>query len=490
MFDPLQPQSPTRNEAPAEGTRNKPETNRYRVIHCPEVAVRDSPWGHKTGTRTCGEIVKTDIRSVGGKNGGWVRLEGGAGWMLLHGGQVGAGLGVLMRLVDSEPVMVMRYRVTAQPDVPVRSLPHGGHEVGKRARGRVVRGDLQLAGWVRLQADFKGHGGVLSEGWVPVQGAARYQSQQHVQPWAPAAEWAEPADREETSRYWVVCAVCVVRERPWGRIVSRKARGVLVRCDGKRDGWVRLEEDFLDGDQGSGVASFGFRVDTDDDELEEVLEGWILIDGSDVGLHKQLVPYAGEEAAPQIESAGNSESARAAARRDAMAARREAEKTAGEDWSVDALLHEAGLPGDLAEGLAAKGGVHRLHDLIRTVSKGDYHEELKACGVGKLGQRQKLATIVQPYWHALALKDQGNASYKKQEFEAAIDAYTVALEAMPCKSVDIALRCYNNRAACYQQMREPEKALADVRCVLKYDATDAKALARQQVNQRAVEGES
>ena len=45
-------------------------------------------------------------------------------------------------------------------------------------------------------------------------------------------------------------------------------------------------------------------------------------------------------------------------------------------------------------------------------------------------------------------------------------------------------------AACYQQMREPEKALADVRCVLKYDATDAKALARQQVNQRAVEGES
>ena len=60
---------------------------------------------------------------------------------------------------------------------------------------------------------------------------------------------------------------------------------------------------------------------------------------------------------------------------------------------------------------------------------------------------------------------------------------------MPCKSIDLALNCFNNRAACYQQMREPERALADARAVLRYDPHNAKALARKQVMERAVQGE-
>jgi hypothetical protein len=106
------------------------------------------------------------MRTLGGDDGGWVRLESGDGWLLLHGERMK--LGALLRLVDGESTRVVRYRVAAAPDVVVRSLPHGTVEVGKRARGRVVRGDLELAGWVRLQADFRRDGafGELFEGWV------------------------------------------------------------------------------------------------------------------------------------------------------------------------------------------------------------------------------------------------------------------------------------------------------------------------------------
>ena len=44
--------SETRTVRRNEGTRNKPETNVYRVIHCPEVAVRDIPWGTKVRRHT------------------------------------------------------------------------------------------------------------------------------------------------------------------------------------------------------------------------------------------------------------------------------------------------------------------------------------------------------------------------------------------------------------------------------------------------------
>ena len=52
---------------------------------------------------------------------------------------------------------------------------------------------------------------------------------------------------------------------------------------------------------------------------------------------------------------------------------------------------------------------------------------------------------------------------------------------MPLASTDLALNCYSNRAACFQQMREPSLALADVKHVLTYDPANAKALARKQV---------
>ena len=86
-------------------------------------------------------------------------------------------------------------------------------------------------------------------------------------------------------------------------------------------------------------------------------------------------------------------------------------------------------------------------------------------------------------------KEQGNAQYKDSRFEDAANLYTRAIKEMPMSSCDLALNCYSNRAACFQQMREPKLALADVNHVLVYDPTNAKALARKQVYEQQVASE-
>ena len=45
-----------------------------------------------------------------------------------------------------------------------------------------------------------------------------------------------------------------------------------------------------------------------------------------------------------------------------------------------------------------------------------------------------------------------------------------------------------NRAACFQQMREPKLALTDVQHVLAFDPTNAKAIARKQVYEGQLAG--
>jgi len=139
-------------------------------------------------------------------------------------------------------------------------------------------------------------------------------------------------------------------------------------------------------------------------------------------------------------------------------------------------------------GALASAGVDELEELISVVSRGDHHEELRKRGVGKLGVRAKLATLVQPYWQALAIKDQGNAKYKESRFEEAANLYTKAIQLVPCGSTDLALNCYANRAACFQQMREPNLALTDVKHVLTFDPSNAKALARKQVYEQQIAG--
>jgi len=220
---------------------------------------------------------------------------------------------------------------------------------------------------------------------------------------------------------------------------------------------------------------------------KQLHEGWVLLDGRDVGLPRQLVAFNGEadaprEAPPTAEAQRIAED-RAAARRRATA---EAVEANGSDSSVRALVAGAGLPDEVSAKLEA-AGIIDLEALLTRLSSGDLHTELKACGIGKLGQRQKLAAIVAPYWSALALKEQGNSLYRSSRFEEAAQKYSAAIEAMPCQHIDLALTCYSNRAACLQQMREPEGALADTLHVLRFDPANSKALARRKVYLEAVQ---
>ena len=154
----------------AEGL--KPERGEYRVVHSPSVMVRDRPKGKVVGTQLLGTLVHTDMCSVGGVGGGWVRIKGGyaggEGWMLVDGGALGLG-----KLLEAAPrPSLARYRVVHGPHVMVRDRPHGV-VVAQRAQGRLVRTDLRTHdGWVRLEEDFYKPGcAEPCEGWVLVHGA-------------------------------------------------------------------------------------------------------------------------------------------------------------------------------------------------------------------------------------------------------------------------------------------------------------------------------
>jgi tetratricopeptide (TPR) repeat protein len=288
---------------------------------------------------------------------------------------------------------------------------------------------------------------------------------------------------------------------------------MLLRVDTEKDGWARLEADFTE--EGPLEA-----VDDGDEEASPLLEGWVLMDGRDLGLPRQLQKRAGEKVPPQEEPRRSDDERRSRSQTKLMA-----HVARGDDCSLGALLSEAKVSDEVASQLA-EAGVDDFEALITTVSRGDHHQELRRCGIGKLGARAKLATLVQPYWKALAIKEQGNTSYKQSRFEEAARMYTRAIElvtgtsstaaaavdisdasssssaattttrssssagggpsagsraAKAAASTDLALNLYSNRAACFQQMREPKLALADVRHVLTFDPSNAKALARKTV---------
>lgn len=505
--------TPTASGPGRPAARLKPEKGEYRVLFSPSVAVRDAPWGRKIGTKQVGSLVQTDMRSIGGEGGGWVRIAGGlAGsgsgeaWMLINGSALG--LGALLESTSRvAAARLVRYQVVHRPHVMVRDRPRGT-VLGQRAHGRLLRTDLELDGWVRLQEDtWRAGSAEPCEGWVLINGASVGLGQL-LQPWSAPAEAAEEGGSAGSAaaaleRYWVVAeGGTVVRERPWGRVLARRGRGQLLRTDLVRDGWARLQEDFVEaeadddggGDTGSGGGgkgdAAGFRRSdlgasvsvADADAAGALLEGWVLLDGRDLGLSRQLARRAdGEAEAPPPEPLPPAE-ARAA--RDA--ARRAAEAAAGEDWSIGALLGGTKGGAELAE-LLSTAGVGDVHALIGAVSGGDVHDELRRLGVAKLGQRQKLATLVMPYWRALALKEGANAAYRASRFEEAASLYTHALEHVACRSTDLALTIVGNRAACRQQMREPEAALRDVEHVLRFDPANPKALARRTVCESALQ---
>ena len=277
-----------------------------------------------------------------------------------------------------------------------------------------------------------------------------------------------------TTRWWIIATDgTVVRERPWGKVLCNRGRGVLLRCDTEKDGWLRIEQDFTEE---------GPLETAPDDDDSMVMEGWVLIDGRDLGLPRQLQKWKDEKVPPAADE--KRDPAELAERRRLKHA---AHKAKGEDFTLRHVLSEAKVSDEVISTLQ-DAGIDDLEELIMLISRGDHHDELKRCGISKLGVRAKLATIVQPYWKALALKEQGNQKYKDSRFEDAATLYTKAIQMIPCLSTDLALNCFSNRAACFQQMREPDLAKRDVMHVLTFDPTNAKALARNEVYNQQLKG--
>ncbi|TMW69685.1 hypothetical protein Poli38472_001841 [Pythium oligandrum] len=77
------------------------------------------------------------------------------------------------------------------------------------------------------------------------------------------------------------------------------------------------------------------------------------------------------------------------------------------------------------------------------------------------------------------LKEEGNDEFKKAGFERAIELYTEAIQACDKQDSELALSCYNNRAACNQQLSNFSAVIRDCTHVLEHDAQNQKALLRR-----------
>jgi stress-induced-phosphoprotein 1 len=77
------------------------------------------------------------------------------------------------------------------------------------------------------------------------------------------------------------------------------------------------------------------------------------------------------------------------------------------------------------------------------------------------------------------IKEEGDTFFKAANFESAIKSYTRCLDSISDKSSDLAIKCYNNRAACYKQLSNFDGTIADSTAVLEYKPDDIKALIRR-----------
>lgn len=85
------------------------------------------------------------------------------------------------------------------------------------------------------------------------------------------------------------------------------------------------------------------------------------------------------------------------------------------------------------------------------------------------------------------IKEEGDELYKGARFEDAIKTYTKALDRIPDKASDLALKCFANRSACYKQLSNFDHVIADTTSVLEAKPNDVKCLLRRAQAFEAVE---
>jgi stress-induced-phosphoprotein 1 len=79
-------------------------------------------------------------------------------------------------------------------------------------------------------------------------------------------------------------------------------------------------------------------------------------------------------------------------------------------------------------------------------------------------------------------KERGDDMYRNANFEGATVEYTKCIDGLTASGKgdsETALKAYNNRAACYQQMSNFDRVIADCSVVLEVEPTNVKALIRR-----------
>jgi stress-induced-phosphoprotein 1 len=77
------------------------------------------------------------------------------------------------------------------------------------------------------------------------------------------------------------------------------------------------------------------------------------------------------------------------------------------------------------------------------------------------------------------IKEQADKEYKDAKFEQAIKTYTKCIDQISDKSSELAIKCYNNRAACHKQLSNFDATIEDSTAVLEHRPDDVKALIRR-----------
>lgn len=105
--------------------------------------------------------------------------------------------------------------------------------------------------------------------------------------------------------------------------------------------------------------------------------------------------------------------------------------------------------------------LNALNDKVRPL-----YEKAEKQRVSKLDNKEKL-------------KDDADNLFKAAKFEDAIKVYSKCIDSSTNKSSELALKCYNNRAACYKQISNFDGTIEDSTTVLQHKPDDVKALMRR-----------